>query len=66
MLGFTQYVSPAFVAVNPKKSEDTNLEKLKEYFTRNFVQSMENSMDDIIQELDDHFIFSKVEQVSDS
>jgi len=31
--GTSQYVSPAFVVVKPKKSDDTKLEKLKEYFT---------------------------------
>jgi hypothetical protein len=33
--GTSQYVSPAFVVVKPKKSDDTKLEKLKEYFPRN-------------------------------
>jgi hypothetical protein len=39
---------------------DTKLEKLIEHFTRNFIQSKEKSMDDIIQELEDHFAFRLV------
>jgi hypothetical protein len=58
--GTFQYVSPAFVVVKPKKSDDTKLEKLREYFTRNFSQSKERSMDDVIQELEDHFNFRLV------
>jgi hypothetical protein len=46
--------------VKPTESDDTRLEKLKEYFTRNFIQSKEKSMDDIIQELEDHFTFRLV------
>ena len=65
MMGFTfgellKYVSPSFVVVKPKKSDDTKLEKLKEYFARNFIQSKERSMDDVIQELEDHFTFRLV------
>ena len=58
--GTSQYVSPAFVVVKPKQSDDTQLEKLKEYFTRNFIQCKERSMDDVIQELEDHFTFRLV------
>jgi hypothetical protein len=50
----------SFVVVKPKKSDDTKLEKLKEYFTRNFIQSKERSMDDVIKELEDHFTFRLV------
>jgi len=46
--------------VKPKKSDDTKLEKLKEYFTQNFIESKERSMDDVIQELEDHFTFRLV------
>ena len=49
--GTSQYVSPAFVVVKPKKSDDTSWE----YLTRNFIQSKKRSMDDVIQELEDHF-----------
>jgi len=31
--GTSQYASPGFVVLKPKKSDDTKLEKLKEYFT---------------------------------
>ena len=40
--------------------DDTKLKKLKEYFTTNLIQSKEKSMDDIIQELEDHFTFRLV------
>jgi len=46
--------------LKPKKSDDTKQTKLREYFTRNFIQSKEKSMDDIIRELQDHFIFRLV------
>jgi hypothetical protein len=48
-----------FVVVNvkPNKGGATNLERLKEYFNRNFLQAKEKSMDDIIEELEDHFTF---------
>jgi len=46
--GTSQYVSSAFVSVKRKKRNDTKLEKLRECFTRNFIQSKEKSMDDII------------------
>jgi hypothetical protein len=58
--GASQYVSPAFFVVKPKKSDDTELEKVREYFTTNFIQSKEKSMDDIIRELHDHFTFRLV------
>ena len=58
--GTSQYVSPAFVVEKSKKSDDTKLEKVKEYFTRNSIQSKERSMDDVIQEVEDHFTFRLV------
>jgi hypothetical protein len=48
------------LVVKPKKSDDTDLEKLKEDFTRNFIQSKEKLMNDIIKELEDHFTFRLV------
>jgi len=43
MLGFTfgELLKMFSLVVKPKKSDDTDLEELKEDFTRNFIQSKE-------------------------
>ena len=58
--GTSQYVSTAVVVVKPNRSADTKLEKLREYLSRNFIQAKLKCMDDMIQELEDHFTFRLV------
>ena len=43
-----------------KQKDDTKMQKVKEYFSTSLMHARENSMDEIIQELEDHLTISLV------
>jgi hypothetical protein len=50
--GESEYVSPAFVVVKPKKADDPQVDNLKRYFERNFILPRHKTMDELIHELE--------------
>jgi hypothetical protein len=55
--GASQYVSPAFFVLKPKKSDHGKLEKLKEHFSRNLFKQEGSPWMKIIKELEDQSTF---------
>ena len=53
--GESEYVSPCFVFIKPRRTDDPHLESLKQYFHKNFIMPRDRTMHELIKALEEYF-----------